>query len=248
MAGRNSDPSGIDLPTPPYSDDLLADLHAGVLPESISERLWPLVHRDPRAMDTIAALDKVTDQLRALGRDHSVETPIPPDVAARINSALAESAALEYAAPEYAAPEYGAAPLGRRKRWAAVAAGTCAAAAAVVVALAVVTPNDQEPLETDTPATALNLGGELERGQVLTLIGSTELGPLTDPGILAECLQANGIEGSRTLLGSGEVRLDGVPGVLLLFAGPRPPQITALVVGTDCRAGNPATLTIDEIG
>ncbi|MFZ2177617.1 MAG: hypothetical protein WAW17_27035 [Rhodococcus sp. (in: high G+C Gram-positive bacteria)] len=238
MAGRNSDPSGNDLPTPPYSDDLLADLHAGVLPESVSERLWPLVHRDPRAMDTIAALDKVTDQLRALGRDHSVETPIPPDVAARINSALAESAA----------PEYAAAPLGRRKRWAAVAAGTCAAAAALVVALAVVTPNDQEPLETDTPATALDLGGELERGQVLTLIGSTELGPLTDPGILAECLQANGIEESRTLLGSGEVRLDGVPGVLLLFAGPRPPQITALVVGTDCRAGNPATLTVDEIG
>src|SRR5574340_986246 len=38
-----------DLPDPPYSPDLLADLHAGNLPESVALRLWPLARRDPAA-------------------------------------------------------------------------------------------------------------------------------------------------------------------------------------------------------
>ena len=42
MAVHRTEP----LPEAPYSLDLLADLHAGVLSESVSERLWPLVRLD----------------------------------------------------------------------------------------------------------------------------------------------------------------------------------------------------------
>lgn len=198
MADREPDPSDAALPAPPYSEDLLADLHAGVLPESVSDRLWPLVRKDPQAMAVIDALDRVTDQLGALGRDHSVSTPIPADVTP--DSRESEPA----------------------------------------VAL---------PSSETSPAPAvLDLGTDLDSGRLLTVIGSRQLGPLEDPAQLAECLRANGIEPSRPLLGSGEVRLDGVPGVLLLVAAPRPPQITALVVGRECGAGDPATIAVTEIG
>ena len=109
-----------------------------------SDRLWPLVRNDPQAMAVIDALDRVTDQLGALGRDHSVSTPIPADVADRINRALA--------AERDAPAEATVVPLTRRRKWAAAAAGTFAAAAAVVVAVAVVTPDRQEP---ETPVVAL---------------------------------------------------------------------------------------------
>ncbi|MFC9766646.1 hypothetical protein [Rhodococcus jostii] len=249
MADREPDPSDAALPAPPYSEDLLADLHAGVLPESVSDRLWPLVRNDPQAMAVIDALDRVTDQLGALGRDHSVSTPIPADVADRINRALA--------AERDTSAEATVVPLARRRKWAAAAAGTFAAAAAVVVAVAVVTPDRQEPdtpvvalpsSETSPAPSVLDLGTDLDSGRLLTVIGSRQLGPLEDPAQLSECLRANGIEPSRPLLGSGEVRLDGVPGVLLLVAAPRPPQITALVVGRECGAGDPATIAVTEIG
>ena len=122
MADRESDPSDAALPEPPYSEDLLADLHAGVLPESVSDRLWPLVRSDPQAMAVIDALDRVTDQLGALGRDHSVSTPIPADIADRINRALA--------AERDTPAEATVVPLARRRKWAAAAAGTRDGAAA----------------------------------------------------------------------------------------------------------------------
>ncbi|WP_213575444.1 hypothetical protein [Rhodococcus sp. USK13] len=237
-----------ELPAPPYSADLLSDLHAGVLPESVSERLWPLVRNDPQAMEVISALDRVTEQLGALGRDHSVASPIPDDVADRITRALAE---------ERESSVSRVVPLARRRRWAAVAGGALAAAAAVVVAVAVVTPtsNPTDPpiaspstSETSSGPAVLELDADLDAARLLTVIGSRRLGALENPEVLAECLRANGIEPSRTLLGSGEVRLDGAPGVLLLLAGPQPPQITALVVGNSCSATNPATMSVTDIG
>ena len=77
------------LPTAPYSLDLLADLHAGVLSESVSERLWPLVRQDESAMNVISALEKVTARLGEVGREHATGEPMPPEVAERIDRALA---------------------------------------------------------------------------------------------------------------------------------------------------------------
>ncbi|WP_072690476.1 hypothetical protein [Rhodococcus marinonascens] len=249
MADRQFDPSDAGFPAPPYSADLLADLHAGLLPESVSDQLWPLVRNDPRAMEVIDALDKVTAQLAALGRDHSVSTPIPTAVADRINLALA--------AQRDGLPVTTVAPSIRRGTWAKVAAATFAAAAAIVVTVAVVTPSNRTPqtppvalpsTETTTTSAVLDLDTNLDSGRLLTLIGSNQLGPLDDPAVLADCLRANDIDELRMLLGSGEVRLAGVPGVLLLFAGPHPPQITALVVGRGCSATDPATLAVTDIG
>ncbi len=59
---------------PPFSTELLADLHAGVLSDEVSTRLWPLVRRDPDALAVLDSLDAVTARLREAGRDHGVET------------------------------------------------------------------------------------------------------------------------------------------------------------------------------
>ncbi|MFI6871059.1 hypothetical protein [Nocardia sp. NPDC050406] len=72
------------VPQPPYSTELLADLHAGNMPDHLSRRLWPQVRRDPEAMRYLRALDGVNDELRALGRDERMLHPMPAEVTARL--------------------------------------------------------------------------------------------------------------------------------------------------------------------
>lgn len=80
--------SSMNVPQPPYPVELIADLHADNLPPAVESRLWPLVRRDPDAVEVLHALDRVTDRLRALGTESSGETAIPADIAARLNNAL----------------------------------------------------------------------------------------------------------------------------------------------------------------
>ncbi len=51
---------------PPYSAELLADLHAGALDEELAARLWPRVRRDPEAVAYLARLDATQARLSAL--------------------------------------------------------------------------------------------------------------------------------------------------------------------------------------
>jgi hypothetical protein len=93
-----------------------------------------------------------------------------------------------------------------------------------------------------------DLGADLTPGAALIMMGRSSLGPLSAPDTLAGCLRANGIDPATPLLGSGPVRIRGIRGILMLFAGPRPPQITALVVGADCTESRPETLARSDIG
>lgn len=242
-----------DVPTPPYSLDLLSDLHAGVLTESVSARLWPRVRQDPEAMRVIEQLDALTMELAELGRDETVETPIPDSVAARLDAALDT-------ASSNASSDSTVVRFPRRYRpWATAALGTAAAAAVAVVA-AVVLPSvftDNGPTgsrtvalpsSTSQQAPALDLDGEPEAGRMMSLLGSRDLGSLDSPAALSECLQANGIDESKPILGSGQVRVQGRTGTAILLPGPQPPMITALVVGNDCAAGNPDLISREDIG
>lgn len=244
-----------EIPTPPYSLDLLSDLHAGVLPESVSARLWPRVRRDPDAMHVIEQLDAITMELSELGTDETVESPMPDAVASRMDAALAAASSGATSSDDNVIrfPR-------RRRAWAATAAVTAAAAAIAVVAAAVVLPaasTDNEssdtgsvalPSSTSEPAPELDFTGEPEPGRMMTLIGSRNLGPLDEAASLSDCLQANGIDESRPILGSGQVRVEGREGTAILLAGPHPPTITALVVGNECGAGNPDLISRNDIG
>lgn len=80
------------------------------------------------------------------------------------------------------------------------------------------------------------------------MIGSSDTGPLSDREALRECLDANGIDESRPLLGSRTIRFDGREAVALVLGDPASPRLTALVVGTGCGASDPATLAVHGIG
>jgi hypothetical protein len=79
-------------PQPPFSTDLLADLHADNVAPDLSERLWPQVRRDPEALRFLRSLDDVTAELHALGQNSAVLHPMPPDVTTRLDRLLDELA------------------------------------------------------------------------------------------------------------------------------------------------------------
>ncbi|QNG20733.1 hypothetical protein G4H71_10165 [Rhodococcus triatomae] len=240
---------------PPFSPDVLAELHAGALPDDVAARVHARLDEDPAAADILAALDRVSADLGAVGADLSAATPIPPEIADRIGRALARETAGMPAAPPGRTSEV--VPLDRnRRRRLVLGGGVVAAAAAALVAVVLVLPFGEQsdaptmaaPTATTPTGTPVDLGAGLQPGQIMTLIGSRELGPLVAPDTLAGCLEANGIEPGRPLLGSKEVRIDGRTGVLLILAGPQPPQLTALVVGEGCAAGNADTIATRDIG
>ncbi len=242
---------------PPWSVDVLADLHAGALDARQSAALWARVNNDPEAQAILAALDSVKHDLDALG-DAPVE-PMPAHFAAQLDNAIAAEAARSM--PSAARP--GVAPLvdmaeARRRRnkrmgW---VGGLVTAAAAVVAVAFVALPGEQPtggtpqaegggndssqeaPGDASTPPLALkadNLGPAISG-----LTGEKDYGPLDDEQGLKDCLADKGIEDPQ-VIGVREVTLDGTPGVAALLAqGEDGHRFRLLIVTPDC-SGDPIT-------
>lgn len=239
---------GEDVLRPPFTTEQLADLHGDVLSADEADRIRAAVADDPDAQATLAALDRVRADLGALRTDPAPAPPAPEDVITRLHAALGTDVAGEDRSST-------AAPEPRRLhpvRVAAAAAAALVVFAAGAIGISRLASEDPGtapgPTVLADPAATVQLGDELRPDTALTVLGHSELGGLSDPGKRSECLRANGIDPSTTLLGSGPVRLRGATGVLLLFAGPRPPQITALVVRSTCSATDPATVARTDIG
>ncbi|MEE2057891.1 hypothetical protein [Rhodococcus artemisiae] len=230
-----------EFPRPPYSDDLLADLHAGALDDELAQRLWPLVRQDHHAMAVIDRLDAVQARLRTWGEEPATE-PIPPDVAARLDATL------------HGLEHHGESR--RNRRLLAIAGIGAAAALAVVFALVlrdigVADDTVGPPLASGVPPSQ---DGSTPGQNTLTpaslreLVGSTGLGPLSEEVRLRGCLSANGFHPDSPVLGSREIRVGNSDAVAILLGGPQAPQITALVVGTRCAADDPATIQVEVLG
>ncbi|MET9489121.1 hypothetical protein [Nocardia sp. NPDC006630] len=83
------------IPRPPYSSELLADLHAGNVPADLSAQLWTQVRRDPDAMRYLRSLDQVNNRLRDLGRDEHIAHPMPTAITARLERMIDNLAATD---------------------------------------------------------------------------------------------------------------------------------------------------------
>ncbi|AYF74652.1 hypothetical protein D7D52_13135 [Nocardia yunnanensis] len=302
--------AGTTVPTPPFSTQLLADLHAGSIPPEESERLWPAVRRDPEAMRYLSSLDRVDARLRDLGQDEHIAHPMPAEVADRLERMIADLAA-EPAPAATSAPDRMAtvtrlpvapppvvrsthpapaptAPIpvlngtifdtgrldpreleilepepepepepdlaepialerpSRRLRWLTVAAAAAAVVAGTVVAVDALGAHPVAPAAPPAAAAA-DLDASMPPGVLLTAMGRHDItGPLATANALSGCLRAAGLD--RQVLGSKNVVFSGTPGVLVLLAGPKPPQITAAVLGTGCGPGNPQILERTDIG
>lgn len=253
---------------PPWSLDLLADLHAGVLDGPTADELRRQVEADPEAREIMAALDATSTDLADLP-----PLTIPDDVSARIDAALQdevrnwghtpqqEPAQPAPAAGEAQVVDFAAAKARRRRRTTIGAGlvGVAAAAAAVIVAVLPGTGEDSNTAQPPVPSTQpsggqgapLALSGDqvtLDGQQFSQVMSSDQyISALADPQQLIGCLQANGVRGGKPM-GAREITLDGQPGQLLILPGGGIGKFRLLAVGPDCGKGHPSTISDSTFG
>lgn len=222
-------------PGPPWSVDVLADLHAGALDAKQSAALWAQVNHDPDAQAVLAALDGVKRDLDSLG-DAPVE-PMPAHFAAQLDAAIAAEAAKTR--PSQAQSPAGVAPVvdmatarRRRNRRMGWAAGVLTAAAAAVAVTFVSLPGEQEtggsPIAGDQPNTSQEAPEDgatpplaVEPGgvpSITALQGHEEYGPFGDEKTLLACLADQKIENAQ-VIGAREVTVGTDEAVAALLAG-----------------------------
>ncbi|MFC9893262.1 hypothetical protein ACFVMC_06190 [Nocardia sp. NPDC127579] len=263
-------------PQPPFSPELLADLHADNLAPEVSAELWPVVRADPQARAYLDSLDEVNNALRALA-DREPE-PMPGDVSARLDSFLA---GLDDAMPEATvhrplfgapSPESGSAtahsaterpdaPISladrrerrdRRLRWlaAAAAAVVLLTGAGITVQIyreTTTTPGTPTALPPTPPTPDVD-DDTIPAAFALGAIGRFDVtGTLATRDSLNACVAAAGL-GDRKLLGSTDMRYKGADAVLILLSGADGRKITALVVGTTCTPDDPQVKNVTDIG
>lgn len=218
----------------PLTPDLLADLHAGLLPEDEAARIRERVETDPEAAARLADLDAVVDMVRARGADLTAGVTMPPDVAARLQGALTGVPRDELAARRS----------GRRTRIPIIAA-----AAAIVALVGAGAGLALASIETVGGGDQVIASARpLDDRTVLSVVGSVDRGRFVDAAVLAGCLEANGIPASATVVGSGPVTLDGIEATLLVTAGTTPGSLVAVAVGDSCGPDDPDTVSRAEIG
>jgi hypothetical protein len=231
----------------PWSVDVLADLHAGVLDPAESARLWPQVNADPEARAVLAALDEVKVGLGQLG--NTAFEPMPAQYAGRLDAAIeAEvraSGRLATAELPHAPPAGPVAPpiapavsdlaaaRKRRNRVAGWGAGvlTAAAAAAAIAFVALPgqetggTPSAQDGnsapnTKTEAPDAGTEPPLALSKNNLAAAIG-----PLNGEFDYGELKDEQGLRDCLTAhdlpsgdpLGVGPVTLDGQDGVAALL-------------------------------
>jgi hypothetical protein len=213
MTGMERVPMG-----PPWSVDLIADLHAGVLPPEVAAQLRPRVEADQEAREILQALDATLADLEALP-----PIPMPDHVAARIDAALAAEA--RPAAPVVSLDE------ARKKRNRRLGLGggvLVAAAAAFGIVFAVAPGGDQ----ANTPPAAQNTTTQNPNAsaQPPLAVKSSDLGaavgdvlkaqnygPLETQDRLSGCLRGGGIASTSKPLGISPITLDGRNAVMAVL-------------------------------
>ncbi|WP_434451979.1 hypothetical protein [Lentzea sp. E54] len=213
MTGMERVPMG-----PPWSVDLIADLHAGVLPPEVAAQLRPRVEADAEAREILQALDATLEDLRSLP-----PIPMPDHVAARIDAALAAEA--RPAAPVVSLDE----ARKRRNRRLGLGGGVLVAAAAAFGIVFAVSPGGDQantpPAAQDRPTTSASVSAEPplavssdDLGSVVgEVLKAQNYGPLETPDRLSECLKGGGIASSGNPLGISPIDLEGKDAVMAIL-------------------------------
>ncbi len=210
MTGMERVPMG-----PPWSVDLIADLHAGVLPPEVAAQLRPRVEADAEASEVLRALDATLEDLHSLP-----PVPMPDHVAARIDAALAAEARPGIA-PVVSLND---ARKRRNRRLGMGGAGVLVAAAAAFGIVLAVSPGTQQPPANEAAPTAKQSAAPplaLKRDELGSAVGEVlkaqNYGPLETPDRLAGCLKGGGITSSGTPLGISPIDLEGKSAVMAIL-------------------------------
>jgi hypothetical protein len=241
---------------PPWSVDVLADLHAGVLDDAQAAELWPLVNADPEARAILDALDATQADLASLADVPA--PPMPAEYAARLDAALAAEAAARFPAAQPAAPDAPVVDLAaarrRRNKRLGWAAGVLTAAAAAVVAVTVAIPDTSQ--QSGTPDVAApapsgpTVGSDGSGAQALVgkAIGVRDFGPLQNEDRLDACIAAAGLDPKVRPEGIRPVNVGGKAGVMIILTTGKLAQFRLVAFGADCGPGNPAVLFDKVVG
>ncbi|MET9200544.1 hypothetical protein [Gordonia sp. NPDC003585] len=228
-----------DLPDPPYSAELLADLDAGVLPDDVAAHMFQQIAHDTSAQ---AVLRSLTDTRRDLADSATHMVDVPDDVRARVDATLDDLAA----APPSRARSHP--PRTRILSVAAVVLMFLVVGVSVLVVMA--SSDDPEPpvAASSTPATPSRTLSGAELASALAVLGHSDNAPFGSATALRRCLAANGVPDDAVVVGSGPITTDGQPAAVILLSTGVAGRFDALVVGTDCDTGHPSTITRTTIG
>lgn len=243
---------------PPWSVDLLADLHAGALDESHAAELWPRVQADPEALAILQALDSTTSDLAALAE--APAPPMPADVASRIDAALAQEAARSR--DTSLAPVVDLADARRRRnRQLGWGAGLVSTAAAAVAAVAILSPSgttggtplagedkntSATPPVGSVPSEPLAVTSAKPEAAFGAVQGVKDYGPLESRAGLEACLQANDIPTDGQTAGVRPAKVDGKDAVLAVLTTGKLATYRIVAVSPDCGADNPGQIYVDK--
>ncbi|ADG96506.1 conserved hypothetical protein [Segniliparus rotundus DSM 44985] len=241
---------------PELSVETLALLHADALEGAERDRAKAQAAADPAAQAVLAGLDMVCAQLRRLDHAAPPAEQMPEFLARRMDRELAKLSET---------------PEARRRRWTAAASVGSVAAAAAVLSLVTYAAwprqeqDSPQPQAQPEPSAAQETSAEatepllasvdnrftIERKDFSTLLRSggsfKDLGPLSDEAIRGDCLAANGFPADQQLVAAGRIKRGDKEGIFMMIPTPAmrggAPGMTVLVVGSECRAGIPATLS-----
>jgi hypothetical protein len=243
---------------PPWSVDVVADLHAGVLDERAAAELWPLVNADPDARAILEALESTTADLATLTAG-PIE-PMPPHFAERLEAALANGAGLQRGEPAVAPVVSLDAARRRRHKRVGWGAGVLAVAAAAIAAVVITLPTSEKASDTTVaqppaPTTGHSLGepsvsgnGDGAEALVGPALGVRDFGPLGNEAHLDACMAAAGLDPQVRPAGIRPVTVGEQTGVLVILTTGKLAQYRIIAFGPDCGPGNPAILFDKEIG
>ncbi|MPY97706.1 MAG: hypothetical protein GEU97_06830 [Actinophytocola sp.] len=254
-----------------WTVDELAEMQAGALADATAAEMWSRVRHDPDAMAVLDALDTTKAELAGLR-----EAPVPPmpdDVAARIDTALA--AERQQAFPAAAPAFQGQPPIAppppphgqpgqvvdmaqaRRKRAKQLGWGTglltAAAAAVAVVVLSLPsqstkgTPLAEDPASQSSDQPLSLRGDDLASGTNKT-IGVENFGPFENRAGLDACLDANDLTIDNDLLGVRPATVDGREAVLAVFTTGALARYRLLAFPASCGKGNPGIIYDEVVG
>ncbi|MGJ0118654.1 hypothetical protein ACQ7HM_05565 [Williamsia sp. MIQD14] len=246
-------------PGPPFSIDLVADLHAGVLPEDEAAVLWPRVRADPAARRILDALDATRADLASA--PVADEAP-PAAVAAAIDATLTNLEQQSRAPRTPAQTEVESLAdararlrdAGRRRGLLiALAAAAVISVVTLVVAISTASMSSQGTVTNadPSPTSVPSAGAAISPVALLSVLGRSGAsfdGSPADAARLQRCLGANGVEPSTPVVGSGTLTVDGGPRTVVLLGTGQAGRFDALVVGTDCDTGRPSLISRQRIG
>ncbi|UQS21726.1 hypothetical protein L1857_02245 [Amycolatopsis thermalba] len=246
---------GIEAAGPPWSVDLLADLHAGVLDDDEAARLWPRVQADPEARAIIEALEATTADLAGLSAD---VPPMPAEYAARLDAAIAEEARRAFPQQQSGVAPVVSLDAARRRRNKRIGwiSGVVAVAAAAVAAVAIAIPSGTSPSPGGNVAAPppgqsdaqppLNLRSDQTASAVGQLQGTFDYGPLGNADALQACLTAAGFADTAKPIGVRQGSIDGQPAVLTLLTTGQLAKFRLVAFAPACGA-NDAGVLVDKV-